>query len=134
MDMQTERIKGILGKDRVRSPQNALRYLKFLQKNIKGPCLLTGIEEFEWECSYLKEGWDNADYQAMKAHKPSFIDQFELQALIVPDSGGDDIVACVKRVSDQKEFKIALSLLECIDFKEESFEFVDDYAAWYKYY
>ena len=44
MDMQTERIKGILGKDRVRSPQNALRYLKFLQKNIKGPCLLTGMQ------------------------------------------------------------------------------------------
>lgn len=134
MDMQTERIKGILGKDRVRSPQNALRYLKFLQKNIKGPCLLTGIEEFEWERSYLIEGWDSADYQEMKAHKPSFMDQFELQELIAPVSGEGDIVACVKRVSEQKDFKIGLSLLECIDFKEESFQFIDDYAAWYKYY
>ena len=134
MDMQTERIKGILGKDCARSPQNTLRYLKFLQKNIKGPCLLTGIEEFEWERSYLIEGWDSADYQEMKAHKPSFIDQFKLQELIVPGSNEDDIVACVKRVSDQKDFKIGLSLLECIDFKDECFQLIDDYVAWHTYY
>ena len=134
MDMQTERIKGILGKDRARSPLNTLRYLKFLQKNIKGPCLLTGIEEFEWERSYLPEGWDSADYKEMKAQKPSFMDQFELQELVAPASGGDDIVACVKRVFDQKEFKIALSLLETIDFKDDCFQFIDDYVAWYKYY
>lgn len=134
MDMQTERIKDILGKDHVRSPQNTLRYLKFLQKNIKGSCLLTGIEEFEWERSYLTKGWDSADYQEMKVHKPSFIDQFELQELIVPGSNEDDIVACVKRVSDQKDFKIGLSLLECIDFKDECFQLIDDYVAWQTYY
>ena len=134
MDMQTERIKGILGKECERSPQNTLCYLKFLQKNIKGPCLLTGIEEFEWERSYLAEGWDSADYQEMKAQKPSFMDQFELQALVAPATGEDDIVACVKRVSDQKEFKVALSLLECIDFNDESYQFIDDYVAWYTYY
>ncbi len=70
----------------------------------------------------------------MKAHKPSFIDQFKLQELIVPGSNEDDIVACVKRVSDQKDFKIGLSLLECIDFKDECFQLIDDYVAWHTYY
>ena len=70
----------------------------------------------------------------MKTQRPSFVDQFELQALMAPDADGDDIVACVKRVADQKEFKIGLSLLEGIDFNNESFQFIDDYVAWYKHH
>jgi len=134
MDMQVERIKGVLGKDCKRTPQNTLRFLQFLQKNVKVLCLLTGTEEFEWERAYLVEGWGNTEYEEMKAQRPSFVDQFELQALMAPDADGDDIVACVKRVADQKEFKIGLSLLEGIDFSNESFQFIDDYVAWYKHY
>jgi len=133
MDMQMERIRGILGKDCSRKPKNIHSFLKFLQRNVKAPCLLTGIEEFEWERAYLVEGWGGADYEETKVHKPSFTDQFELQALTAPDSDGDDIVACVKRVTDQKEFKMGLSLLECIDFNTEFFQFIDDYVAWYRY-
>ena len=134
MDMQTERIRGVLGKECSRTPQNALRFLKFLKRNVKISCLLTGTEAFEWERAYLAEGWGGVEYEEMKAQRPSFMDQFELQELIAPDSGRDDIVACVKRVSDQKEFKIRLSLLEGVDFTEESFQFIDDYAAWHKKY
>ena len=132
MDMQTERIKGVLGNDCSRKPQNTLRFLKFLQRNVKSSCMVTGIREFAWERAYLAEGWGGADYEAMKAHHPSFMDHFELQALVAPDAGDDDIVACVKRVSDQKDFKIGLSLLEGMDFKDESFQFIDDYGAWYR--
>lgn len=134
MDMQVERIKGVLGKDCKRTPQNTLRFLQFLQKNVKALCLLTGTEEFEWERAYLAEGWGNTEYEEMKAQRPSFVDQFELQALMAPDADGDDIVACVKRVADQKEFKLGLSLLEGIDFNNESFQFIDDYVAWYKHH
>jgi hypothetical protein len=134
MDMRAERIKGVLGKDCSRNSENTLRFLKFLQRNIKVSFVLTGIEEFEWERAYLREGWGGKDYEEMKAQKPSFTDQFELQSLMAPDSGGDDIVACVKRVSDKKDFKIRLSLLEGIDFNDESFQFIDDYVAWYRYY
>ena len=70
----------------------------------------------------------------MKAQRPSFVDQFELQELMAPDAGGDDIVVCVKRVSDKKVFNIGLSLLEGSDFKDESFQLIDDYGAWYRYY
>ena len=134
MDMQTERIKGVLGKDCSRNPQNTLRFLKFLQRNVKASCRLTGIAEFDWEQAYLADGWGGAEYEEMKIKRPSFTDQFELEELVAPDSGGDDIVACVKRVSDKKDFKIRLSLLEGIDFRDESFQFIDDYVAWYRYY
>ena len=134
MDMQMERIKGVLGKDCSRTPQNTLRFLKFLQRNVKAPCMLTGIEAFEWERDYLAEGWGGVEYEEMKAQRPSFVDQFEMQALKAPDAGGDDIVVCVKRVSDQKDFKIGLSLLEAMNFKDESFQFIDDYGAWYRHF
>ena len=134
MDMQMERIKGVLGKDCSRTPHNTLRFLKFLQRNIKSSCMMTGIEAFEWERAYLTEGWGGTDYEEMKAQRPSFVDQFELQALSAPEPGGDDIVARVMRVSDRKAFKIGLSLLEGMDFNDESFQFIDDYGAWYRYY
>jgi len=134
MDMQAERIKGVLGKDCKRTVQNTLRFLKFLQRNVKAPCLLTGTEEFEWERDFLAEGWGGAEYEKMKAERPSFVDQFELETLTAPDADGEDIVACVKRLTDQKDFKIGLSLLEGLDFNNESFQFIDDYVAWYRYY
>ena len=134
MDMQTERIRGVLGKDCSRNPQNTLRFLKFLQRNVKASCRLTGIAEFDWERAYLADGWGDVEYEEMKSKQPSSMDQFELEELVAPDSDGDDIVACVKRVSDKKEFKIGLSLLEGIDFKDESFQFIEDYVAWYRYY
>lgn len=134
MDMQAARIMGVLGKDCKRTPQNTLRFLKFLQRNVRAACLLTGLEAFAWERAYLEEGWGGVEYEEMKARKPSFTDQYELQGLMAPDADGDDIVASVIRISDQKAFKIGLSQLEGMDFKEESFQFIDDYGAWYRYY
>ena len=61
MDMQMERIKGVLGKDCSRNPQNTLRFLKFLKKNVKASCMLTGIEEIEWERDYLAEWWEGVE-------------------------------------------------------------------------
>jgi hypothetical protein len=134
MDMQMERIKGVLGNDCSRNSQNTLRFLKFLQRNVRASCRLTGIAEFDWERDYLADGWGGIEYEKMKSKRPSFMDQFELKALAAPDPGGDDIVACVKRVSDKKDFRIGLSLLEGIDFKDESFQYIEDYVAWYRYY
>lgn len=134
MDMQTERIKGILGNDCKRSKRNAMRYLTYLKKQIKGPITLTGIEEFEWEVSYISWGWDDPAYLEMKELKPSFLDHFELIELCEPDSDGDDIVAFVERMGDGKRFHISLSKLECLEFKNECYQLVDDYAVWHRYF
>ncbi|MBU4186466.1 MAG: hypothetical protein KKI12_00380 [Proteobacteria bacterium] len=58
MDEQFERVKEILGKDCKRSSQNAIRYLTYLKKTVKTPCLLTGIEDFLWEEPYMIGGWE----------------------------------------------------------------------------
>lgn len=134
MDMQAARIKGVLGKDCKRSPENALRYLTYLKKRVKATCMVTGVEEFDWERPYIQKGWDDPEYLGMKTQRPSFLDLFELLELEAPDGGGDDIVAQVRRVCDQQGFRIALSLLECTDFNDDHFQLIDDYAAWHRYY
>jgi len=134
MNMQTERIKKILGKDCKRSPRNAEKYRAYLKKMLKSPCLLTGTEEFEWEISHIAKGWDDPEYQEEKKNNPSFLDQFELLELLEPEVDSDDIRVGVKRTADNKDFKIGLSLLECIEFNDECFQLIDDYAAWHRYF
>jgi len=48
--------------------------------------------------------------------------------------GDDDIIAKVKRISDQKIFEIGLSWLECADFMDVNYQFIHDYAAWHTNY
>lgn len=134
MDKQFERIKEILGKDCKRSSQNAIRYLTYLKKTVKTPCRLTGIEDFLWEEPYVIGGWDKREYQELKKNNPSFTDQFELLELLPPKSEDDDIIAKVKRISDQKIFEIGLSWLECTDFKHINYQVIDDYAVWHANY
>jgi len=134
MDKQFERIKEILGKDCRRSSQNAIRYLTYLNKTVKTPCLFTGIEDFLWEEPYVIGGWDKREYQELKKNNPSFTDQFELLELLPPTSGDDDIIAKVKRISDQKIFEIGLSWLECTDFKDINYQVIDDYTVWHANY
>jgi hypothetical protein len=134
MDKQYERIKEILGKDCERNSQNAIRYLTYLKETVKTPCLLTGIEDFLWEEPYVIGGWDNREYQELKKNNPSFTDQFELLELLPPNSGDDDIIAKVKRISDQKIFEIGLSWLECADFMDMNYQFIHDYAVWHTNY
>lgn len=134
MDMQHERIRGILGKHCRRNPENMIKYLRYLRKSIEFPCYLTGMEDFPWEEPYLMGGWDNMEYQELKKTNPSFTDEFELMALLSPKSGQDDILAKVKRTSDQKIFEIGLSWLECKDFQSENFQLIDDYGVWHTNY
>ena len=122
MDMQAERIKAILGKDCQRSPENAGRYLAYLKKKLKPPCILTGTEEFEWEIDYIARGWDDTEYREKKKTNPSFLDLFDLVELLEADSGSDDIVVRVKRVEDKKEYKPIKGKLNNSHADEEIFE------------
>jgi len=121
MDKQFERIKNILGKDLERSPKNIDKYLKYLNKILKKPCILTGISDFSWEEPYVLGGWDQSEYTELKKSNPSFTDHFELIEFLPAKSDEEDIIAKVKRLTDKKDFEIALSWLECIDFKSENY-------------
>lgn len=131
MDKQFERIKEILGKDLERNPQNVIKYQAYLNKMVKKPCIVTGIEDFSWEEPYVLGGWDQDEYAELKKTNPSFTDQFKLIEFLPVKSVDDDIIAKVTRLSDKKIFEIELSRLECTDFKNENYQFIHDYAVWH---
>lgn len=131
MDRQFERIKAILGKDMERNHNTLVKYHAYLKKVVIKPCILTGIEDFSWEEPYILGGWDQAEYAKLKKDNPSFTDQFQLMEFLSVESGKEDILAKVKRLSDKKVFEIELSWLECIDFKNENYQFIHDYAVWH---
>ena len=134
MDEQDKRIEKILGASCERSRQNTLTYLRYLRKEIKFPCRLTGVEDFPWEEPYILGGWDKKEYEKLKKNNPSYTDEYELLELLEPANDDDEIIAKVRRVTDQKIFKIDLSWLECIDSKHEYYQLLDDYSVWHVNY
>ena len=134
MEEQDKRIQNILGKDCERNNQNACRYFEYLKEAIKRPCILSGIEDFPWEERYIFGGWDNKEYEELKKVNPSYTDEYKLIELLEPESGNDEIIAKVKRLSDQKIFRIGLSWLECIDFEKENYQLLNDYSVWHVNY
>jgi hypothetical protein len=131
MDKQFERIKNILGKDLERNPKNIVKYLTYLNKVVIKPCIMTGIEDFSWEEPYVLGGWDQSEYTELKKSNPSFTDHFELIEFLPAESDAEDIIAKVTRLADKKNFEIALSWLECTDFKNKNYQFIHDYAVWH---
>ena len=131
MDGQEKRIEKILGEECDKNSKNALKYLDHLQKNIKTPCILSGIEDFPWEEPYVLGGWFKRKYEKLKKTKPSYTDQFELIELLPPKNHENDIIGKVKRTSDQKIFFIGLSWLEAVDKESRNYQLLDDYSVWH---
>jgi len=130
VDMQHARIRSILGKKCKRNRENAGRYLHYLQKALVRPCRLTGREDFPWEKDCLKKGWASSAYQEMRKEQPSFLDQFELLELLPLPPEGLEVMARVRRIEDRKHFEIELQWLECVEFKNENYQLLDDYTSW----
>ena len=134
MDAQEQRIETILGGDCEVGKETSSKYLKYLSNSIKFPCLLTGVEDFPWEEPYVIGNWNRKEYEKLKKEKPSYTDEYSLIELLDPEPGDDDILAKVKRISDQKIFQIGLSWLKCIDFKSKYYQLINDYAVWHTNY
>ena len=134
MDQLHRRIKAVLGHKHRCNRQNTQRYLSYLRKNVRQPCILMGRREFPWEIPFIDDGWDSAAYQEMKQLQPAFTDQLELVELLDLSDEQDKIVARVRRIDDHKEFEVDLDLLECLDFKSENYQLIDDYAVWLEHF
>ncbi|MBC8321150.1 MAG: hypothetical protein H8E34_10540 [Bacteroidetes bacterium] len=46
-------------------------YKEYLMKNIRYPCEVTGIEDFDWEEFYLLGPGDEYEYEKLKKFNPS---------------------------------------------------------------
>lgn len=125
------KIKKIVGsKDIDVSLENAIKYLEYIKQNIKLPCHVTGIEEFEWEEEYTMGSGSKKEYARLKKTQPSYTDKFTINRLedfVVQEEG---ILVEVQRVGDNQKFMFPLSELESLDVISPNNQLLNDYAVW----
>ncbi len=131
MDKSDERIFRILQSDDTeRTNENLEKYLDYLKKNLSYPCVLTGVEDFNWEEFYIFGPGDKEEYEELKRTKPSYTDRFELLELLDKVDLILGIFAKVKRCSDEKIFLIPLADLKAADKKSENCQLLHDFSVW----
>lgn len=131
VDEEEKRISSILGSDNnYVNDINLKKYLDYLIKNIKLPCVLTGMEDFDWEEPYVIGGWDKEEYEKKKITNPSYTDKFEFIEIINEIVDWKGIYAKVKRQSDEKEFVLPFWDLEVVNNESQNFILISDYSSW----
>ncbi|OGQ12484.1 MAG: hypothetical protein A2026_12525 [Deltaproteobacteria bacterium RBG_19FT_COMBO_46_12] len=113
-EKQEERIIEILGTKKLDVARKTLNtYFKYLKNHIEFPCLLTGIEGFEWEECYVFGFGSKREYEELKKTQPSYKDKFSLIKFEDElDDYYDGIFVHVQRVSDEREFVLPLADLK----------------------
>ncbi len=131
LDEEEKRIFEILGNTDNSVNKNTLqKYYKYLKKNFKLPCILTGMEDFDWEEPYVIGGWDEKEYEKLKLTHASYTDKFEFIKFINKINERKGIEIKVKRLSDKKKFNLPLWDLEVVDNNSPNFLLVSDYSSW----
>lgn len=134
-EKRIKRIMVILGSEKLEgSKANLSAYLNYLKNNVNLPCLLTGIEEFEWEEYYAFGPGNKKEYEKLKKTKASHTDTFKLISFKDLLSEEEGIFVDVQRVTDNKKFTLPLSYLEAMDEESANAELFDDYAVWFVNY
>ena len=131
IDEEENRILDILkSSDSSVTDKNQKTYLKFLSENLQKPCILTGMEDFEWEEPYLLGGWSQKEYKRLKLTQASYEDHFEFISVNEEIDDWKGIVVKVKRLSDDKNFDLPLWDLKVVDEKSPNYLLVSDYSSW----
>jgi len=82
-EKQEERIFAILRTKKLDVTRKTLKtYLEYLKNHVEMPCQLTGIEDFEWEESYVFSFGSKKEYEELKKTRPSYKDKFNLTFLL----------------------------------------------------
>lgn len=131
MDIRDERILCILQSDDIeKTNKNLEKYLDFLKKNLSYPCVLNGVEDFNWEEFYVFGPGDKEEYEELKKTKPSYTDTFELLELLKEVDLILGIFAKVRRISDKQIFLIPLADLKAVERKSKNYQLLDDFSVW----
>ena len=134
-DAQEHRIEKILGEDNLNvSDESLMMYRSYLQNNIIIPCELTGSENFKWEDFYIIGPGDKKKYEELKKTRPSYTDVYKFMSFDDQIEDMPGVMVKVKRISDRKQFVLALADLEVTDKKSPNFQLIHDYSAWYVNY
>lgn len=126
------RIQAILGEGDAQhvSENSIIKYRKYLKAHLTLPCVLTGIEDFQWEEFYVFGPGSKNEYEELKKTRPSYTDEFELIGFDDEFDSREGILANVRRISDRKISPLPLGDLKAVDKKSDNHQLVDDYAIW----
>ncbi len=127
-----QKLEEILGTSNLEvNPTNLKKYFKYLKQNLTIPCLVTGMEEFEWEEHYTMGPGSKKEYQKLKKTQPSYTDEFNLLKL---DSKLDieyGIFAVLERTTDNQKFTLPLADLETVVEDSINAELLEYYSMWF---
>ena len=137
-DDQDERLLKILGDlEDIGFDESIDTFYDYLKANLSFPCEVTGIEDFRWEEIYVFGPGNQTEYEHLKKNNPSYTDTYMLHKLVRRTDGEwamcyeEDLGACVRRISDGKEFILGLSELEATDDTSPNAQMLDDYSVWF---
>jgi hypothetical protein len=129
-----QKLEKVLGNTNLEVNQNNLKkYLKYLKQNLTIPCLVKGIEEFEWEEYYTMGPGSKQEYRKLKKKQPSYIDKFNLLKLELDNKldTKDGILAVLERTKDNLNFTLPLADLQAVVEDSVDAELLEDYAMWF---
>lgn len=77
-----------------------------------------------------------SEYGRLKKNRPSYREVFELTAIRIDGKSEwimipEDLKACVRRKSDDKEFILGLSEMETTSKDSPNCRLLDDYSVWF---
>ena len=133
-DEQDERIAKILsGGDEIPEVSGRAlgKYRTYIKANLKVPCQLTGIEDFQWEERYVFGGGSRAEYEKLKRTRASYTDTFEFLGFDDEISEDEGLLAEVRRTSDRKPFVLPLADLKATDEQSGNYQVLHDYSVWF---
>jgi len=135
-DQQEQRIHAVLGHKKIRPSEALKRWYRHLVSHLVLPCDVKGIEDFRWEEFYVFGPGSAAEYRSLRKSRPSYQDVFELTAIEIDAASEwsmfpEELKACVRRESDDKQFILGLSELETTSEHSSNFQLLDDYAVWF---
>jgi hypothetical protein len=128
---QHQRITQILNcKDLSVSKENLDKFYNYFSKQIKYPCLLTGMEDFSWEEPYVLGIFDQDEYEILKKKRASYTDHFKLIRLEDRIDNLQGILVKVQRIGDRKLFVLPLWDLKTVDRTDLNHYIIDNYSHW----
>ena len=127
-----EKLEEVLGTTTFKVNQtNLKKYLKYLKKNLAIPCLVTGVEEFEWEEYYTVGPGSQKEYQKLKKTQPSYTDEFNILKLDNKLDVEHGILAVLERTTDNLKFTLPLAELEGVAEDSVNAKLLQYYGIWF---
>ena len=127
-----QKLEEVLGTTTFKVNQtNLKKYLKYLKKNLAIPCLVTGVEEFEWEEYYTVGPGSQKEYQKLKKTQPSYTDEFNILKLDNKLDVEHGILAVLERTTDNLKFTLPLAKLEGVAEDSVDAKLLQYYGIWF---